>query len=76
VQDDPEFLTIATLVGGTKPISPATYYRGVKAGRLPAPEHPTPGIARCGARSSKKGLNLALVYFRLLPNAPGICVRD
>jgi hypothetical protein len=47
--DDPEFLTITAacrLVGGTKPISAATYYRGVRAGRLPAPEHPTPGIAR------------------------------
>jgi hypothetical protein len=47
--DNPEFLTInaaCRLVGGTKPISAATYYRGVKAGRLPAPERVTPGISR------------------------------
>jgi hypothetical protein len=35
------------IVGGhEKPISAATYYRGVKAGRLPAPENPTPGVSR------------------------------
>jgi predicted DNA-binding transcriptional regulator AlpA len=46
---DPEFLTIKAacqLVGGNKPISLPTFYRAVKAGRLPAPEHPTPGISR------------------------------
>jgi hypothetical protein len=47
---DPEFITLGhacRVVGGVeKPISAATYYRGVKAGRLPAPEHPTPGISR------------------------------
>ena len=40
---DPDFITIKTacaIVGGDKPISEPTYYRGVKAGRLPAPEHP------------------------------------
>jgi hypothetical protein len=48
--DDPQFITIkaaCAIVGGDeKPISAATYYRGVRAGRLPAPEHPTPGISR------------------------------
>jgi hypothetical protein len=35
------------MVGGyEKPIHPSTYYRGVAAGRYPAPEHPSPGIAR------------------------------
>jgi hypothetical protein len=34
------------IIGGTKPIHPATYYRGVKAGIYPAPVHPAPGIAR------------------------------
>jgi hypothetical protein len=35
------------MVGGDeKPIHPSTYYRGVVAGRYPAPEHPSPGIAR------------------------------
>ena len=46
---DPDFITIKTacaIVGGDKPISEPTYYRGVKAGRLPAPEHPTPGVSR------------------------------
>ena len=48
--NDPDYITIdhaCGIVGGDeKPISAATYYRGVKAGRLPAPEHPTPGISR------------------------------
>jgi hypothetical protein len=38
---DPDYITVAdacAIVGGTKPISYATYYRGVKAGRYPAPE--------------------------------------
>ena len=46
---EPDFITIKTacaIIGGDKPISNATYYRGVKAGRLPAPEHPTPGVSR------------------------------
>jgi hypothetical protein len=35
------------IVGGDeKPIHPSTYYRGVAVGRYPAPEHPSPGIAR------------------------------
>ena len=50
MSDDPDFIPIypdaCAIVGGSKPISAATYYRGVKAGRLPAPEHPTPGISR------------------------------
>ena len=48
--DNPDYITVnhaCRIVGGEeKPISAATYYRGVKAGRLPAPEHPTPGISR------------------------------
>ena len=35
-----------TIVGGDRPISAATYYRGVKRGIFPAPFHPSPGIAR------------------------------
>jgi hypothetical protein len=50
LSDNPEYITVnqaCRIVGGDeKPISAATYYRGVKAGRLPAPEHPTPGISR------------------------------
>jgi hypothetical protein len=61
LSDNPEFLTIhqaCRIVGGDeKPISVATYYRGVKAGRLPAPEHPTPGISRIRRRSLIAMLN-------------------
>jgi hypothetical protein len=50
LSDHPDYITVShacRIVGGEeKPISVATYYRGVKAGRLPAPEHPTPGISR------------------------------
>ena len=50
MSESPDYITIGQacrIVGGDeKPISAATYYRGVKAGRLPAPEHPTPGISR------------------------------
>jgi hypothetical protein len=35
------------MIGGDEsPIHPSTFYRGVKAGIFPAPEHPSPGIAR------------------------------
>ena len=48
--DAPRFGTVRAackVVGGDeKPIHPSTYYRGVKAGIYPAPEHPSPGIAR------------------------------
>jgi hypothetical protein len=47
---NPDYLTIkeaCAIVGGvSKPVHYSTYYRGVKAGRLPAPEHPTPGTSR------------------------------
>jgi hypothetical protein len=50
LSDNPDYITVhhaCRIVGGDeKPISAATYYRGVKAGRLPAPEHPTPGVSR------------------------------
>ena len=44
-----ELITIedaCRIIGGTQPISSATFYRQVKAGRLPGPIHPTPGISR------------------------------
>jgi hypothetical protein len=54
LSDEPDYITVnqaCRIVGGNeKPISAATYYRGVKAGRLPAPEHPTPGISRIRRR--------------------------
>lgn len=34
------------MIGGTKPISRATFYRQVQTGRFPAPVHPSPGISR------------------------------
>jgi predicted DNA-binding transcriptional regulator AlpA len=46
---DPEFITVkeaCRIIGGDKPISPATFYRAVNAGHLPAPERVTPGISR------------------------------
>jgi predicted DNA-binding transcriptional regulator AlpA len=44
-----EFLTIddaCRIIGGSHPISRATFYRQVHAGRFPAPVHPYPGISR------------------------------
>lgn len=38
------------IIGGTKPISKPTFYRGVKAGRFPPPFHPSPGISRVDLR--------------------------
>jgi predicted DNA-binding transcriptional regulator AlpA len=38
---NPDYITVAdacALIGGTKPISYATFYRGVKAGLYPKPE--------------------------------------
>jgi hypothetical protein len=47
--DNPDYITVAdacALIGGSKPISYATYYRGVKAGRYPAPEHVSAQLVR------------------------------
>lgn len=45
-----EMITIGEacrIIGGDeKPIHPATYYRGIAAGRYPAPVHVSPGVAR------------------------------
>ena len=38
---EPEWLDIVAaceFIGGTRPINPSTFYRGVRAGRYPAPE--------------------------------------
>jgi predicted DNA-binding transcriptional regulator AlpA len=32
--------------GGTRPLNPATLYRGIRVGRYPRPIHPSPGISR------------------------------
>ena len=45
-----DFITIKAacrVVGGEeRPIHPATYYRGVRAGRYPPPIHVSPGLSR------------------------------
>ena len=45
----PNYVTIQVAcadIGGSKPVHPSTYYRGVRAGRYPPPEHPSPNISR------------------------------
>ena len=56
----PELITIEEKcreIGGSKPISKATYYRGVKAGLYPPPETISPGLVRVrrGQRVSNGG---------------------
>jgi hypothetical protein len=50
--DDPITVQRACVVigGEEKPINPATFYRGVKAGRYPAPEKISPGLVRVSTR--------------------------
>jgi hypothetical protein len=39
------------IIGGKdKPVSPATYYRGVKAGIYTAPFHPSPNVSRVNVK--------------------------
>jgi predicted DNA-binding transcriptional regulator AlpA len=38
--------TVCAFFGGTKPINPATLYRGIQDGRYPQPFHPSPGLSR------------------------------
>ena len=38
--------TCRTIGGNKKPVHPSTYYRGVKKGIYPPPDHPSPGISR------------------------------
>jgi hypothetical protein len=56
----PVFPDACRMVGGTKPVHPSTYYRGVRAGRYAAPEHPSPNISR---------VNLDTLAAMLLANA-------
>jgi predicted DNA-binding transcriptional regulator AlpA len=49
VAENPDYITVkeaCAIVGGTKPISEPTYYRGVREGRFPAPERPSPNVSR------------------------------
>jgi predicted DNA-binding transcriptional regulator AlpA len=48
--------TVCRLFGGTRPIDPATLYRGIASGRFPAPVKIGPGMSRwlrseCGSRT-------------------------
>ncbi len=50
---DEEFGTVkqaCRIIGGDRPIDASTYYRGVKAGRYPAPIKVAPNIARVPLR--------------------------
>lgn len=38
--------SVCRYFGGTRPIDPATLYRGIKKGRYPAPIHVGPGSSR------------------------------
>jgi predicted DNA-binding transcriptional regulator AlpA len=60
MQDNPDFLAVkdaCALVGGSKPINPCTYYRGVKAGRYPKPERISPGLVRVRRQKLIEALN-------------------
>jgi predicted DNA-binding transcriptional regulator AlpA len=49
MSDDLDLLTrpeVCRLFGGTRPIDPATLYRGVASGKFPAPVKIGPGISR------------------------------
>ena len=37
---------VCAFIGGTRPIHPATLYRGIAAGRYPKPVHVAPNAAR------------------------------
>jgi hypothetical protein len=57
--DDDEWLDIpaaCAVIGGNRPIHPATYYRGVKAGRYPAPEQRGLNVKRVSRRKIEAGL--------------------
>jgi predicted DNA-binding transcriptional regulator AlpA len=38
--------TVCAFFGGSKPLHPATLYRGIRDGRYPKPFRPSPGISR------------------------------
>jgi hypothetical protein len=57
--DDDEWLDISAVcavIGGTRPIHPATYYRGVKAGRYSAPEQRGANVKRVSRRKIEADL--------------------
>lgn len=59
-ESNPDFITVSEacrIIGGNKPISFATFYRGVKAGRFPKPEHITPQLVRLRRAKLIEALN-------------------
>jgi predicted DNA-binding transcriptional regulator AlpA len=48
--------TVCRLFGGTRPINPATLYRGVRAGRYPAPIKVGPNMSRWVADECRAAL--------------------
>lgn len=42
------------VIGGTKPISAATFYRGVRNGLYDPPFHPSPGISRVNLKNLRE----------------------
>ena len=59
-EDDEEFLTLdgaCAVVGGDKPISRATYYRGVKRGLYEPPIKVAPNVSRVPGRRLRKRLS-------------------
>jgi hypothetical protein len=56
---DQEWLDISAtcaLIGGTRPINPSTYYRGVKAGRYSAPEQRGANVKRVNRKKLEADL--------------------
>jgi hypothetical protein len=58
--DTDELITVkeglALYGGDKKPISPATFYRGVRAGRYSPPVKPSPGISRLSKRKVREDI--------------------
>jgi hypothetical protein len=58
--DDDEWLDVfatCAVIGGTKPVHPSTFYRGVKAGIYPAPEKRGRNISRVNHRKLQESLS-------------------
>ncbi len=47
---------VSEFIGGTRPINPSTYYRGVKAGRYTAPEQRGANVKRVNRKKLEADL--------------------
>jgi hypothetical protein len=59
ISEDEEWLDIpatCAVIGGTRPVHPSTFYRGVKAGLYPAPEQRGLNIKRVNRRKLNASL--------------------